>query len=348
MNQLELKEIDLSKEGENPDRFLSENGFAATLPQMPFYAGWQRVANRTVRSFIITKDGKAIIYYQAIIYSLLGKLNYIVVPYGPLVIPESITNEVLIFLKKEINYLSKKENAVFCRLDFFPSLDLTTTSKVFYKAPRFTYKGAYFQPRVEWALGLHPTEQEILAAMHQKTRYSINLAKRKNLHVELIETNLMDHFADFYKLSAETAKRDGFHLHPRAYYEKVFSDGEKDKNITLVKVSFEGEVLVANLILYYADKAMYIYGSSSNNHRNLMPAHLAQWEAIAHAKKRGATEYNFGGIHTEQFPNKAWQGITYFKRNFGGYEIVHSPFYDVVQKPFWYIIYCIRKLLKSV
>lgn len=316
------------------------------LTQMPFYGSWQSANNRKVRRFVVTKNTLPIIYFQLIFYPLFGKMKYAHTPYGPVTEKNEISIEGLLFLKKEIRCILKEEGAIFCRLDFNPVLDPKILSTIFKASPQFTYKGAYFQPRVEWALDITQSEQELLARMHQKTRYSINLAKRKDLKVEIIEEGIMERFNDFYNLMKETGERDRFHLHSKEYYENVFKISLKEKNAALVIVSFEGEVLVANLIIFYGDKAMYLYGSSSNHYRNLMPTYLAQWSAILYSKKRGAVEYNFGGIHTERFPNNAWKGITYFKKNFGGYEIIHSPFYDIVQKPFWYMIYSLRKMFK--
>ena len=39
--------------------------------------------------------------------------------------------------------------------------------------------------------------------------------------------------------------------------------------------------------------------------------------------------------------------LTTFKKKFGGREIVHSDFYDVVVKPLWYRLYNFRKRVKS-
>jgi hypothetical protein len=39
---------------------------------------------------------------------------------------------------------------------------------------------------------------------------------------------------------------------------------------------------------------------------------------------------------------------TIFKKKFGGKEIAHSDFFDVVVNPFWYHLYNFRKRIKKI
>jgi lipid II:glycine glycyltransferase (peptidoglycan interpeptide bridge formation enzyme) len=78
-----------------------------------------------------------------------------------------------------------------------------------------------------------------------------------------------------------------------------------------------------------------------------MPTYLAQWKAITHAKKIGCVDYDFGGIANDNKMYKGWEGLTAFKKKFGGREVRHSDFFDVVVQPFWYHLYNLRKLLKK-
>jgi lipid II:glycine glycyltransferase (peptidoglycan interpeptide bridge formation enzyme) len=74
---------------------------------------------------------------------------------------------------------------------------------------------------------------------------------------------------------------------------------------------------------------------------------LSHWEAIRYAKKLGCDYYNFGAVSSEEDSYKGWDGLTVFKKKFGGQEMVHSDFFDVVSNPFWYRIYNLRKLIKK-
>ena len=43
----------------------------------------------------------------------------------------------------------------------------------------------------------------------------------------------------------------------------------------------DGEPVAAMLLFYFAGRAYYLYGMSTSAHRDKMPNHLLQWEAIS-------------------------------------------------------------------
>ena len=43
---------------------------------------------------------------------------------------------------------------------------------------------------------------------------------------------------------------------------------------------YEGEAIAGTIASHVGDKVWYLYGASSNSHRNLMPNYLLQWEMI--------------------------------------------------------------------
>ena len=102
-----------------------------------------------------------------------------------------------------------------------------------------------------------------------------------------------------------------------------------------------------DVIIVYGNTANYVYGSGSDELRTSGTSFAAQWAALQQAKKIGCRNYNFGGIVVEGIYS-GWEGLTRFKKRFGGYEVNHSDFYDLVAKPFWYWLYNLRKLLKKL
>jgi lipid II:glycine glycyltransferase (peptidoglycan interpeptide bridge formation enzyme) len=110
--------------------------------------------------------------------------------------------------------------------------------------------------------------------------------------------------------------------------------------------SFEGKVLAVNLIIVSGGIANYVFGASSDEEKNRMPTYIAQWKGILQAKSLGCTAYNFGAVTSDNDAHKGWEGLTIFKKKFGGYEVAHADFYDVVTQPVWYHVYNFRKLIK--
>jgi len=313
--------------------------------QAPFYGDWQKTLGRRIKRFIVKDKDEVIMYFQMIKYPLLFGKNYFYIPYGP--VSKTINQNILIELKEKLIEEAKKENAVFVRLDFTPAVNdkenIKLFSKVLKHSPKYTYKSSYFQLRSEWFLDLKKTEEEILKEMHEKTRYSVRLADRRGVKTEIVTSNFDEYFDTFCELMEVTSKRNGFHLHSRDYYESIFKNLKEDN--TFLSISrYEGKILSIYLVINYSGIANYVFGCSGNDFKELAPTYLAHFEAIKHSKKIGAEFYNFGAISSE---GKGMDSLTVFKKKFGGFEVKHSDFFDVIVEPFWYYLYNFRKFFKN-
>jgi lipid II:glycine glycyltransferase (peptidoglycan interpeptide bridge formation enzyme) len=193
---------------------------------------------------------------------------------------------------------------------------------------------------------LDKTEDELYKNMHENNRYSIRLAERKEIKTEIISENFTQYLEPFYELMAITSKRNGFSLHPKEYYETIFKN--LNSNYAFIVVARFGEkILAIDLIIIYSKIANYVFACSSNEERNRAPTYGAIWSAIKYSKSLGCQYFNFGGITTTDQPNKGWEGLTNFKKKFGGEEVRHSDFFDLVVNPLIYWLYNLRKLAKS-
>ena len=280
--------------------------------QADFYGNWQRSLGREVKRFVISVDNQNIAYFQLIKYPLLLGKSYFYIPYGPVV--KDFSSDFLNYLKQELKKITKSENAVFIRLDFTPLIPNKTLLKIFTKAPFYTYHSANFQPREEWFLGLKQAEDEIFSQMHKNTRYSIRLAIQKEVKVEIITQDFEKYFEKFYQLMQETSQRNGFSLHKKDYYRNIFKDLSKI-NAFLSIAKYKEKILTIDLIIVFGKVAYYVFSGSSNEERNRLPAYLALWKAICHAKKLNCDYYNFGGIATDNKLYKGWEGLTSFKKS---------------------------------
>ncbi len=178
---------------------------------------------------------------------------------------------------------------------------------------RFSPEQVQFRNTV-W-LDLTRSEEEILAAMKQKTRYNIRLAARKGVVVRVAEEGDLDLL---YRMYAETAARDGFVIRPREYYLTVWRTLWAAGMAEPLIAEVEGEPVAAVVIFRFAGRAYYFYGMSTGRHRNKMPTYLLQWEAIRRARAAGCTVYDFWGapeVFDERDP--MW-GVYRFKAGFRG------------------------------
>jgi peptidoglycan pentaglycine glycine transferase (the first glycine) len=168
-------------------------------------------------------------------------------------------------------------------------------------------------------------EDDLLMAMKSKTRYNVRLAGRRGVEVRLGE------LADlplFYEMYVETSSRDEFIIRPFAYYRHAWQAFIEADLAQLFIAQYEGQALAGLILFRFGKKVWYMYGASRDLHRNLMPNHLLQWEAMRWAKDQGCTVYDMWGapdILDESDP--LWK-VYKFKEGFGSQFVPHIGAYD--------------------
>ncbi len=202
---------------------------------------------------------------------------------------------------------------------------------------------APIQPRRTILVDLTGSEAEWLARMKQKTRYNIRLAQRKDILVR--ESSDL---AEFERLMQATGTRDGFGVHSLAYYQRAYQLFSASGRVALLQAEYQGRALAALMVFAAGERAWYLYGASSDEERNRMPAYLLQWEAMRWAAARGCREYDLWGVPDaeedaleSQFETRSdglW-GVYRFKRGFGGRLMRSVSARDRVYQPFLYRVY---------
>lgn len=343
-----LEENNFILEEKEEDNFdLSVYFQSLPFTQAEFYANWQISSGRKVRRFVVKDKEKIVAFIQAIEYPLMFGKRFVYIPYGPVI--KDFSKELIYFIKNQLKDIYK-EKAVFIRFDFTPSLsdkEKEDLNSIYFKAPNFAQKSAIFQPRLEWVLSLDKSEQEIFDGMHKNTRYGVRTAEKRGVKSEIIKEDFLKYFDSFYTLMKETGERNDFRLHPKEYYQIVFESIEKNKNGFLVISKIGEEIVVAELFIISGDTVTYLFAGSSDKHRSSCPTYLAQWSAIKYSKQLGAKFYSFGGVSEENDEKTGWQGLSNFKRKFGGFELKHSDFYDLIVNYFFYLFYLFVKIIKK-
>ncbi len=179
------------------------------------------------------------------------------------------------------------------------------------------------QPPDTVFVDLRHGEADILAAMKAKWRYNIRLAEKKGV---LVEEAGLESIDAFYELNRATAMRDRIALRPESYYSRLFSLAAERKasgmagapDIRLWIARYEGEALAAIITLFRGEEAVYLYGASSDEKRNLMPTYALQWTAMRAAKASGCRRYDLYGIPPLDDPEHPMAGLYRFKTGFGG------------------------------
>jgi len=245
---------------------------------------------------------------------------------------ESIIPNVL----KAAKEIAKEENVIFFKFEPMSS-DAGIAGELERAGCKKSVKA--IQPQQTIILDIVKSEEELLAGMHQKTRYNIGLAGKKESrirnHGSPIEESVLDAFWD---LLHKTAAKDDFFPHPKEYYKKLL----ELPIASLFVVEHQGKIIAANIVILHGGRATYLHGASCYEYRNLMAPYLLHWETIRYAKEHGISEYDLWGIDEVK-----WPGLTRFKRGFGGKEVEYAGSYDYVFQPMWYKLYMLRGALRN-
>lgn len=247
--------------------------------------------------------------------------------------------ETLRELLEGAKVLAKKHHAYVIKID--PDVSSTETG---YKTIleelgfRLTGGGATFdaiQPQYVFRLNTEgKTAEELLMALPQSTRRKVRTGAKKGVTTEIRGKEAIP---DFARLMLETGVRDGFVTRDAAYFEAMLDN--LGDHARLYMAYYEGQAIAGTLAIWYGDKVWYLYGASANEHRNLMPNYMLQWNMIEWAVEKGCRIYDFRGVPGQVGEDHPLYGLYKFKLGFGGDYVEFVGEMDLVlNKPVnWFI-----------
>ena len=214
--------------------------------------------------------------------------------------------------------LAKKYKAYCLKLDpDVPSSDTALRDELVsqgFTPPPDTKNFESVQPRYVFRLYLQGRgEEEVFDSFESKTRYNLRLARKKGVEVKLCGKELLP---EFCRIMNETGARDDFIVRNEAYFASMLDNlGE---NARLYMAFYEGAPIAGTIAIHFGDKVWYLYGASSNAHRNVMPNYLLQWEMIRWSIETGCRVYDFRGVSGDTSPENPLYGLYRFKKGFNG------------------------------
>ena len=282
---------------------------------------WAKLKEEWKNEVIIVEDENGNIQgSMSVLIRKVPYVNYTIMysPRGPVCdIHDRVVFKQLVDSARE---LAKKHRAFILRID----PDIANTDEEFKEMARengFQLKenvkdfDEVIQPRYVFRLNVKDkTEEELLKSFHEKTRYNIRLATKKGVTVR---DGKREDLKRFYEIMQETGTRDNFLIRPLEYFEKMYDNMGKEY-LRLIMAEHEGKVIAAVIAIYYGNKVWYLYGASSNSHRNVMPNYLLQWEMIKWALEKKCDLYDFRGVSGHIDENHPQYGIYKFKKGFNG------------------------------
>ena len=187
-------------------------------------------------------------------------------------------------------------------------------------------------------IDLTQTEEELLAALHPKTRYNISLASRHG--VKVVEETTDQGFKAYLDLTFNLTRRKGFYLHTRAYHELLWETLKPSGMLHLLQARYQNETLAAYLLFGLSDTWYYPYGASSSAHKKVMASNLLMWEAILLGRRLGFKTFDmWGTLGPNSDPKNSWIGFHRFKMGYAGQLVQFTGTWDLVLKPSLYRLY---------
>ena len=119
-----------------------------------------------------------------------------------------------------------------------------------------------------------------------------------------------------FALMDTTGERDGFTVRGEAYFKQLLE--ALGDHAALHVAYLEDKPIAGTIAIYYGDKTWYLYGASSNEHRDAMPNYLLQWHMIQDAIALGHRIYDFRGVSGDLSEDNPLYGLYRFKKGFSG------------------------------
>jgi lipid II:glycine glycyltransferase (peptidoglycan interpeptide bridge formation enzyme) len=306
------------------DRFVTHHASSSFLQSWD-WGEWMVANGKTPARVAVTDSAGNILLAAQIFLTSVPKIRgqYLYIPYGPLV-ADGAPAETIKFFLEQVKKLSP--NSAFLRIE--PKQNFSAPGKL----------TKHIQPGKTLVLNLEKSGEELLAEMHQKTRYNIKVAQRHGVEIKTGAS------ADALKLIDETSSRQGYKNHPLSYYQKMveFFGGSQALTLKVYSAEYQSQLLASSLMIDYGPARTYLFGGTSNDLRNVMAPYLLHWQAIQDAKAAGLKAYDFWGIETASGKTP---GFVRFKLGWGGTAVQYPVAQDIVYKPLWYNGY---KLLRSL
>ena len=313
------------EEKEKWNEFVEKNEVGSFLQSWE-WADFRASQKEKIWRLIVEKENE----WLAAVFLFKSKLKFgqslLYAPRGPVIKNEFERGEVFKNIIIKIDELAKQEKAMNFLVD--PYSEDIGWCKIF-DDNGFVKSNQDIQPRHTLILDIRESEEELLKQMHQKTRYNIQLAKKKG--VEVVVDN--DKFKEFYELLKKTEQRQGVKFFSQDYFKNIL----QLPFVKLYLATFEGKIIAASIMVSWNHVATYLFGASDYDYRAIMAPHLLQWQAIKDARDQGDWFYDFWGAapRNVQGREEKWFGFTKFKMGFspdaeiteyvGTYEKNYSP-----------------------
>jgi peptidoglycan pentaglycine glycine transferase (the first glycine) len=238
--------------------------------------------------------------------SIQNSANLLFIPGGPIFLAEweDVGMQLLI---ETASHLADRLGAIALRIEPIRTQKINSCLK-FVRAP------VDYLPCETLLVDLSRSEAEMLAAMKQKGRYNLRLSQKHGVQTHF--TSNLQAIGSFYDLFWKTVKHQEFFGEPYGFFINLCQTLFTAQMAEIGFATWQDTILSTLLVVYWGNRATYLYGGRSFEHSNLMASYQLHWATMQRAKARGCTIYDFYGYSRD--PNHAYARFSQFKSQFGG------------------------------
>lgn len=287
---------------------------------------FQKSQGHTIFRFGVFDSKDKLVTAFTVSFHTIPKTKYSI---GTILRGPQVTKEILQTVRK----IAQKQNAIFVK--FEPDVAKSEASMNFNNlvvSPKVAFYPHTFK------IDLTKSEDELLAAMHSKTRYNIRVANRYG--VEIKEETNDQGFEIYLKLLFDTTKRQGFYLHTLKYHRDLWKILKKTDMPHIMLASYQGKVLSAFMLFKLKDHLFYPYGASLDINREVMAPTLNMWESIKLGQKLKCKTFDMWGcLGPDAKEGDNGFGFHRFKQGYNGQPFEYIGTYDYIINPTLYKLY---------
>lgn len=246
---------------------------------------------------------------------------------------------------KALTDVGQRRNAAFIKIEPNVISDkLQVTSDKLKQLGLIESKKSLFT-KYNFLIDLTKSEEQLLAAMHPKTRYNIGIAQKRGVNV--YESTKDEDFEIYLKLYFETTKRQKYFGHTPHYHKLIWETLMPAGMVRVLIGTYLPALpvgrqaarqvkvpLVAWMLFNFGNTLYYPYGGSSTESKEVMASNLVAWEAMRLGKKMNLSIFDtWGALAPDAKESDPWYGFHRFKAGYGPVHVEYVGTYDLVLKP---------------
>ncbi|MGW7635700.1 lipid II:glycine glycyltransferase FemX [Streptomyces decoyicus] len=180
------------------------------------------------------------------------------------------------------------------------------------------------------------TEDQLLKGMNQQWRRNIKKAAKEGVEVTVDPVGA--DLKAFHDLYVHTAERDRYTPRPLGYFETLFAalSADDPEQIKLYLARHQDDLVAATILVRVGAHAVYSYGASSTEKREVRGSNACQWAMIRDSLAAGCDVYDLRGITPTLDADDPHVGLIRFKVGTGGQAVRYVGEWDLPLRPMVY------------